>query len=407
MADHNPFRAYEKALAEGNVNSSDLLSGINTPSFVYDETILHSLLNQVDSIRSKQDCRVLFSVKAFSHADVLGTMARRLDGFSVSSLYEAKLAKTISPSSSIHFTSPGIRDDQIKDIARYCEFIAFNSLNQWDRFKIDIEDRIDCGIRINPQLSFVEDKRYDPCRPDSKLGVPLNQLIYEFDANPGRFSGLRGILFHSNCDSGNIAQLLETVQHISQNAPTIMNSIAWLNLGGGYLLDHPGNLGEVANVIKYVKSRYNVHVILEPGAALIRTAGFIVSTVLDIFPSESSKVAVLDTSINHMPEVFEYDFEPDVLGHDDKAPNEYLLAGCSCLAGDLFGLYRFNQELRVGDKIVFNNAGAYTLTKANMFNGISLPSIYQLTSQGKVILKNHCTFEQFATRWGLGIDVPT
>ena len=60
MADHNPFRAYEKALAEGNVNSSDLLSGINTPSFVYDETILHSLLNQVDSIRAKQDCRVLF-----------------------------------------------------------------------------------------------------------------------------------------------------------------------------------------------------------------------------------------------------------------------------------------------------------------------------------------------------------
>ena len=103
----------------------------------------------------------------------------------------------------------------------------------------------------------------------------------------------------------------------------------------------------------------------------------------------------------------EYDFEPDVLGHDDRASNEYLLAGCSCLAGDIFGQYRFNKELKIGDKLVFNNAGAYTLTKANMFNGIPLPSVYALTSQGNLVFKNHCTFEQFANLWGLGVDVRT
>jgi len=42
-----------------------------------------------------------------------------------------------------------------------------------------------------------------------------------------------------------------------------------------------------------------------------------------------------------------------------------------------------------------------------MFNGIPLPSVYALTSEGNLVFKNHCTFEQFATMWGLGVDART
>ena len=99
-----------------------------------------------------------------------------------------------------------------------------------------------------------------------------------------------------------------------------------------------------------------------------RAAGYFVASVLDLFQSGGATVAVLDTTVNHMPEVFEYGFQPDVVGHDDDAPHEYLLAGCTCLAGDLFGTYRFPEPLGVGDKVVFSNAGSYTLVKAHTFN---------------------------------------
>ena len=55
---------------------------------------------------------------------------------------------------------------------------------------------------------------------------------------------------------------------------------------------------------------------------------------------------MLDTTVNHMPEVFEYQFRPDVLGHNDAGAYEYVLAGMSCLAGDIFGEYRFDAPLR-------------------------------------------------------------
>ena len=190
MVDHNTFQCYEKSLVAGDDDFGKSLSPLKTPAFVYDETILQNLLTQANAVRGQQDCDVVFSVKACTDVDVLKTMAQRLDGFSVSSLYEARLAKTISSTHSVHYTSPGIRGDEIEGIAQYCDYISFNSLSQWDRFRSKIGASLDCGIRVNPQLSFVGDRRYDPCRPNSKLGIPLDQLVKECDAYPSRFLAL-------------------------------------------------------------------------------------------------------------------------------------------------------------------------------------------------------------------------
>ena len=51
-----------------------------------------------------------------------------------------------------------------------------------------------------------------------------------------------------------------------------------------------------------------------------------------------------------MPEVFEFQFEPDVLGHIDGALQSYILAGCTCLAGDVFGQYSFDRALMIGSQ---------------------------------------------------------
>ena len=101
-----------------------------------------------------------------------------------------------------------------------------------------------------------------------------------------------------------------------------------------------------------------------------------------------------------MPEVLEYSFEPDVVGHDGNGAHEYVLAGCTCLAGDIFGEYRFEQPLQIGAKVVFYNAGAYTLTKAHTFNGVNLPAIYAMDESGVLTLKKRYTYSDFANRWG-------
>ena len=216
--------------------------------------------------------------------------------------------------------------------------------------------------------------------------------------------GLNGLHLHSNCDSGDLGQLKSTVDHLERILGGLLGKMEWINLGGGYLFDDSDSTRVLGDIAHCLKSQYDLTVFVEPGAALVRSAGYIVPTVLDIFQSDGKKLAVLDTCVNHMPEVFEYGYEPDVLGHEDNAPFEYILAGCTCLAGDVFGNYQFNEPLEIGSKVVFFNAGAYTLTKAHMFNGVNLPTIYALTAAGGLVLKKKFTYAEFAARWGLDID---
>ena len=379
------------------------LDTISSPAFMYDEAVIQRLLQAGETLRQNGACRLLFAIKSFAFLDALKFMAPNLDGFAVSSPFEARLARCANDhGGTIHITTPGIRGDEIDEIGDLCDFISFNSLSHWDRYQDRTKEKASCGLRVNPQMSFVDDQRYDPCRPYSKLGVPLESLVTAFDQEPGRFSGLKGILFHSNCDSSDFGELLATVQHVCSRAAPVLDRVQWINLGGGYLFDHDSDFAPFIEAVNLLKEQTGAQVFFEPGSALVRAAGYIISTVLDVFPNEDKKIAVLDTTVNHMPEVLEYGFQPDVAGHDDDAPHGYLLAGSTCLAGDVFGCYRFEHPLRIGDKVVFNNAGSYTLAKAHPFNGIGLPAVYALTTQGGPVLKSRFTFDHFAARWGAG-----
>ena len=381
--------------------------GTRTPCFVYDEGTLRELLSRVGVVERAVEVNVLYTLKPFSFLDALQLMSSSVAGFAASSLFEAQLAREVlGERGSVHFTTPGLRPDDLPKIAKVCDYISFNSLSQWDRHSVKASQSASCGLRINPQLSLVADSRYDPCRPHSKLGVPLQDMVEALALAPGKFAGLKGIHFHTNCDSTDFSGLLKTAKIIDAQLGQLLLSLEWINLGGGYLFEDGQNDAAILATAKLFKSKYNLDVFVEPGAALIRQAGLIVSSVVDIFDSGGQTIAVLDTTVNHMPEVFEYGFEPDVVGHDDEGPYNYILAGSSCLAGDVFGTYAFREPLVTGDRLIFENAGAYTLSKAHMFNGIDLPTIYALTVDGDLVFKRDFGYPAFAERWKVTKHAP-
>ena len=69
----------------------------------------------------------------------------------------------------------------------------------------------------------------------------------------------------------------------------------------------------------------------------------------------------------------------------------------TCLAGDLFGEYEFEDPLQIGDQIVFPEQGAYSFVKAHRFNGVNLPNIYSISPNGELTLQHRFTFSDFAT----------
>ncbi len=379
--------------------ASDLIS---TPAFVYIEKIIQKKLH---NIRKIQDCNILYPLKTCALADVLRLMAPLNNGFSVSSLFEAMLAKNVAKKNNvIHMTTPGLCPDEIENISELCDYISFNSISQWKLYHSKLRSGIKQGLRINPQLSFVKDDRYNPCCKQSKLGVPLTELLHELN-DTSFIKSISGFLFHTNCESTDFNDLLETVRHIEAYLPSALKKISWINLGGGYLFDESENAEVLTETISLLKSKYELDIFIEPGNGIIRDAGYIVSSVIDLFKSDNRIIAVLDTTVNHMPEVFMYQYKPDIVGESCNGKYKYILAGASCLAGDIFGEYKFNQPLKIGNKIIFKSMGAYTLVKSNMFNGINLPSIYAYTLERELVLKRRFTYDDFISRCGVKKDV--
>jgi carboxynorspermidine decarboxylase len=216
---------------------------------------------------------------------------------------------------------------------------------------------------------------------------------------------ISGIHFHNNCEADDFSGLKPTIEWLQCEIPHILAQISWINLGGGYGWCGPEAVSQLIEATALLKSTAVQDIYIEPGGALVRDGGIFVATVVDLIDSDGRSVAVLDTSVNHMPEILEYsdlpDIEPEVLpGRGDLPAGEgfgYVLAGSTCLAGDLFGTYEFAEPLAIGSRVMFPAMGAYSLVKAHMFNGQPLPNIYLEMGDGSLMMRRASSFTDFAS----------
>jgi len=364
-----------------------------TPAFVIDENIIQTNLTNLFELKNQSACRLLYSIKALPLESVLLLAKDYVDGFSVSSLFEARLAKEIlADKGSIHITTPGLRDDEFNQISELCSHISFNSLTQYQRLHKQSNKQSNLGLRLNPKLSFSDDIRFDPCRPHSKLGVDIESLT-DISEN------IAGLHIHTVFSYTNYQALEKTVALLEQKLGNQLKQLQWLNLGGGYLYHQINNHQPFIDLVKRLKTRYELEVFIEPGKAIVGNAGFLVTSVIDSFISDGKQVAVLDTSVNHNPEVFEYQKSPELLEADQPGEYACLLVGSSCLAGDVFGEYCLKKLPKVGDRLVFTHVGAYSLIKANRFNGYNLPDVYSVDDNSVISLLTRSTYQDYRKQW--------
>ncbi len=381
---------------------AQVADSIATPAFVYEVEFIRHRCEHIRQIADKAGCRLLYSLKALTLPWVLELIAPHVQGFSASSLYESIIARDVlKTEGTVHLTTPGLRPDEVRKISEHCDYLSFNSISQWLRHKDDLAHNLEIGLRVNPEISFLDDPRYDPCRAHSKLGASIRSVKEALTHGSPPSRGVRGLLIHNNCNSPDFQELLLTVQKLESELGWVLDSSEWINLGGGYLFDKDSaNMDAFYEAVKSLKSKHGLEVFIEPGSAFVRDAGFLVSTVLDLMKNGGKAIAILDTSVNHLPESFEYEWRPDVLTDIEDGRYRYIIAGSTCLAGDVFGEYSFAEPLEIGSKVVMYGVGSYNLVKAHTFNGLPLPSIYALGAGGEVTMLKEFTLREQSQKWG-------
>ena len=370
------------------------LHQLSTPYYIVDENLLIHNLGILKSVADRTGCRILLAQKAFSMFHFYPLIRKYLNGTTASSLYEAKLGSE-EMGKETHIFSPAYTEADFGGILAVCGHISFNSFTQWEKFRARaLASGKKCGIRINPECSTQEHGMYDPCSPNSRLGVPLDQFRED------QLAGISGLHFHTLCEQ-NADALVSTLVAVEAKFGKYLHRMEWLNIGGGHHITRPDyDVELLISTLNRLKNTYHVQVYVEPGEAVALNTGYLVSEVIDILHN-GVDIAILDTSAScHMPDVLEMPYRPRIIGAGLSSEKEYTyrLGGPTCLAGDVIGDYSFDRPLTPGDRLVFGDMAIYSMVKNNTFNGIALPSIAAVDQSSNVKLIRSFGYQDFKNR---------
>jgi carboxynorspermidine decarboxylase len=361
---------------------------LKTPYYLIDERRLLDNLRIIETVRETSGAKSVLALKCFSTWCVFPLMRKHMDGTTSSSLAEARLGHE-EFGGETHAYSVAWKAEEVTAVSRFADKIIFNSLSQLQAHRKRVGS-MEVGLRVNPGFSYSHFNLADPARRFSRLGERNLAAIRR------AADDVRGLMFHFNCENDDLSALAAQVAAISRTYGRILDTMAWVSLGGGIYFTKPGYpLEDFCALLKDFASRHGIQVYLEPGESAITGAAELVATVLDVIRRDGIDVAIVDASTEaHMLDLLIYRQDAK-LAEPGPGRRRVMIAGRSCLAGDVFGTYRVNRQLQPGDTVRFADAAGYTMVKKNWFNGLPMPAIAVRRLNGRTVRIRQFTYEDF------------
>lgn len=258
---------------------------------------------------------------------------------------------------------------------------------------LDPNKKYGVGIRVNLDLGSISPD-------DAKRGEAGSRFGFSFE-NGELESAINSICSYKNIiinglhlHRTSLTRSLKVYRNICHYAGSIISKLNlrldYIDIGGGYFGDKPNTptYAEYINVIYESLKPYidvaNVQLIVEPGNAIVASPFSFVSEVIDTKTIGNIRFVVTDGSRNDIDPFFQKkDYFKKIIRFSDRQKKCSLqtIVGCSCLEYDkLFSIVN-EPEIEIGDKIIYYNVGAYTMTLSPLFIRF-FPKVYLLTSLG-------------------------
>jgi carboxynorspermidine decarboxylase len=360
---------------------------MQTPYYLIDKNRLLPNLEKIAWLTEHSGAKALLALKCFATWSVFDLISKYLDGTTSSSLFEVKLGREHFPGET-HAYSVAWADHEIDEVLRNSDKVIFNSIGQLTRFE-QVSRGHTRGLRVNPGVSTSSFDLADPARPFSRLGEHDPQSIEAV------IDQISGFMFHNNCENDDFDRFDAMLRGIEDRFGHLIGQLDWISLGGGIQFTGVGYpLDKLAARLKQFAETYGVQVYLEPGEAVITNSTTLEVTVLDTLHN-GKNLAIVDSSTEaHMLDLLIYRESAKVT--PNAGPEEWMICGKSCLAGDIFGEFKFPAPLAPGDRVSIQDAAGYTMVKKNWFNGVQMPSIAIKELDGTERLVRAFTYDDFA-----------
>lgn len=357
----------------------------NTPFYFYDLDSLVSHLKQMEDAID-EDTTLWYACKANPMSAILKIFRNRGFGIDVASFGELDqvIRSGIKPNNIIS-TGPAKSKSYLDYfIETGVETIVIESINQ-------LKDLNDIGKNLNKKLNALLRVQLDWDGGKSVLGgddiTPFGigeEDWKEIDIQDYPFVnvlGLHAFQWGNLLDTKKLEKIWdESCLRLKKFSSEMGIDLEILDLGGGIgipydLHTESPSFETIAPIIKNLKQKHNLNQIwLELGRYAVGGSGHYFSKIVDIKKSRGKDIIVLDGGINHMArpaltgQAFPAElFNSDYFSEINTATKLFSLHGPLCTALDYLGDHELPTTTKVGDWVVFHQAGAYGFTEAMPF----------------------------------------
>jgi len=361
-----------------------------TPLYVYSARMIEERYREFDRAFGDVRHTVCYSVKANSNLSILRMLASRGSGFDIVSGGELErvLVADRKAAKNIVFSGVGKTREELTAAVK-AGILLFNVESESELWVLaecaaKLRKAAPLALRVNPDVAAETHPYISTGLHKHKFGVPIRdaRTLYA-KASEAQFLKPKGVSVHIGSQITEAAPFGEAMARVADLVRELRgdgHEIDYVDAGGGLGIsynkpkaDFSAQVKEYAATLSAPLRQLNLHLLLEPGRAIIGPAGLLLTSVIYKKSNDSKRFLVVDAAMNDLirPALYgaHHEIVPVIRKNGDAAQTQTVdIVGPVCETGDFFARDRELPAVEEGDLLAILDTGAYGMSLSSNYN---------------------------------------
>jgi len=379
-----------------------------TPIYVYNLDVIHARIDELfATVGQYQNSKFLYAIKTNFNPHIVREIIARGCGIDAVSVDEVKMGLLCGATKeNIVFTESNCTDAEMHEAIALGVMINIGSLSRLKKFGESYPgSRV--SIRFNPNVGAASHNTNITGGPDSKFGIGFDN-VEQVKAIAEQYQ-LHIVGVHEHIGSGWLGieeplLALDVILNIAEQ----FSDLEFVDVGGGFGVPYRPDqtrldlttLGEkIKNRFESFCQQYgkNLELRFEPGRYVVGESGHLLTRVNTLKKSLAGKNLVgTDTGMNHLVRVAMYGSYHPIVNVSNSTGDSFVydVVGNICESADFFAQDRTITEIREGDVLDIQIAGAYGMSMASHYQFRDLPMEVMVEKDNVKIIRKRESFEE-------------
>ena len=386
---------------------TSLAERFGTPLYVYSASTIRERMRAFKHAFRKVPHTVCYSVKANSNLSILQLLARMGCGFDVVSGGELERVLRVSRSAAkkVVFSGVGKTRDEMH-AALKAGVLLFNVESESELWALaECADRVKkkarIAFRVNPDVAAETHPYISTGLHQHKFGIPIDDArrLYT-EASETQSLDIAGVSVHIGSQITEVKPFAATMERVAELTRALRadgHSIKYIDAGGGLGIAYENHnlpsfaeqVASYADALLAPLKGLKIHLLLEPGRAIVGPAGSLITRLLYKKINGNKKFLVVDAAMNDLLRPSLYRAHHEIVPvraseASEGSPQETVdVVGPICETGDFFARDRDLPIAQEGDLLALLDAGAYGMVLASNYN--TRPRAAEVLVDGKSV----------------------